>query len=286
MRIPRPIGTTELNRSNPRKTKTHLINHYINSNGHYLGEVVDIDTLSYYLGIKKSEIVKKLHRQTIKTLTTINPESNLQLQESLVALSLHHLLEDKQETKHQLNVLKKAQGNDYVPFVSTALNQALKVNLDSTKQIMDFLKNTYNNIFEEAEHEMIFDPTSGKNITRREFIKLYGKKELDKILKYGNNVIEVEGVTTTDSDLGSPDSMITVEKALKLLQNHNTLELPEKNIENFLDIEEIRSLPVIDPRKTENNIKHTPKIVEPNKEKTHIDRRANELNIDLSIDQY
>ena len=184
-RIPRPLGTTELNRTRPKQIKKHLVNHYLNCNYHYLGEPISLEDLAYYLQLKQNYILKEIQQSALKTLEILDPTENLELQKSLIALSLQNLISDKVQTQHQLNILKKAQGNDYKPFISSTVNQSLKINLDSTKQITDFLKQSYNNILENQEHILILDHQSQQPISKQEYQQIYGLKQLKHIMKWG-----------------------------------------------------------------------------------------------------
>lgn len=153
LRIPRPIGITMLSmQCNSIKdpntfkiTKNKLIDHYINTyiaQGYKVnGLTVDINTISNHLGITQFDMFKRISRLWKIMGQGLNDQDSLKdTYNGIIAILLQTNLEDRGRIVTQYETLNNEQGTRYVPFLSSTLNQTLKLLLESQAATVNILK--------------------------------------------------------------------------------------------------------------------------------------------------
>lgn len=201
-RVPRPLGftaavtnhkTTEKGSLNPIILNL-ILTQYVTNNYTLNHQQITMPQLSLALGIKPKQLTKKLFNITTK-LYNINIADNNsieQLMGTFLGLSTNHLFQDRALILEQVNNLKKAQGNEYKPYISATYNQALDTMLKSTKQFTEVFSSILN-----AQSKGSFTLVQNNNI--------------NKGIQTNNNV------SSTGSDLG-----ISVGEALSLINTGAT----------------------------------------------------------------
>lgn len=258
-RIPRPLGLTELsfkyNTMYDNEAYNNLIqgliNHYTRNNFHYNGIRMTLEELSINTMVKYEELLKAFNNFEQSLGTIIDPKATDDLYRVIISKAIFGSLEDRSLIAQQLNMLLSSQGGSYKPFITGEVNKALKLMLDSTANFQSLLRMVPGSIgpfipnAPEANKE-------DKGLTVDEVIGL---------LKSEN----VEGLLQSDK-----------EKEKVYLEHH---------IEDAPEVCALKQVG-IDTSKEGVGLKDITKLPkEKNKEKTHIDRRAQQLGIDLDDDE-
>lgn len=140
-RIPRPIGTTELGRTNNRELLyEHIINHYINTNFTYCQLPMNIEQLSYYIGIEPTMVNVQMVNKAKLQHQLLTQDGQKELAEGILNLSLSSVLSDRSTALQHLNILLTAQGQTYKPFISSEVTRALNTLIASTQGISNMVK--------------------------------------------------------------------------------------------------------------------------------------------------
>lgn len=278
MRTPRPMGTTELGRyfnhlphkkqeEEPNLLIDHIIKHYINTNYRYCNTPMTITQFCNYTNIPEHQVLNHLlskgqdmgkHLLSDKTVG-----DNYQ---ALIGMILSNSLTDRQSALIHQSILMEAQGDTYKPFISSEVTKALKVSQESNTQITNLIK---------------------------------------AILPQGFGTGLQTGIGETQGSLGlgtesatGADRPLTVKTALELLQqSDNYLPLSEDpkqmaliaqehNLSEMPEVNAIRQHGV-DTSKEGLDFSKLATLSEgiiDDLEDSHIDRRANELDIDIEND--
>ena len=147
IRFPRPLGTTAL-AIQYQKDKTpenrmallnYIIHNWILSNGKFGNTPMDISTLSRTLNIDL-EYIQTYMRDQILNSKIWQPELQQDLINGLLGQQLSWALEDRMEVIQQIEILKASQGGHYTPFISSELNKALKLRLDSSASLQQVIR--------------------------------------------------------------------------------------------------------------------------------------------------
>ena len=147
IRLPRPLGITQAmadyhNNPDPgllSKIQTFLIQQWLLSNGKVCGRSFDCSSLSKFLGCSTSMIQEHMRDQVLgnKIWDRATQED---MAASLMGQQIMWALEDRMEINQQVQILRDAQGNRYVPFISAELNKALGLKLSSSNSLQSILK--------------------------------------------------------------------------------------------------------------------------------------------------
>lgn len=153
IRVPRTAGLTMAMRqynleSDPKQrnklyesTIDRILGRYIEDGYMLNGQVMSVDQVSNYLQIPVTRVIKASTR-VIRSMSMIGDgEKGLDdLYRALLALGVNGALADRGRALKQVQVLENDQNGTYTPFLTSALNQALKNLMDSNKPIMDLVK--------------------------------------------------------------------------------------------------------------------------------------------------
>lgn len=144
-RTPRPLGTTYLamgyqqnpTEENKEKIIQHLINNYTLNGFMWNGKSIDIYKLSFILKLNPEQIMKRIQDVAMNMNGFQTPEEISKTIANVLTLSTQFAIQDKGRITQQVNMLEKEQGGKYKPFITSEMNQALKLSLESNKSLMD-----------------------------------------------------------------------------------------------------------------------------------------------------
>lgn len=147
-RIPRPKGLTELGHIKHKdNTPTnidifnrHLLRHYLNTGFTYCGVNYSLEQWSIVSQIPVEETMDAITEKGKDTFLQIDPQEQGDSLRALLGISLSGSLSDRSMAQQQLNVLLKAQDGAYKPFISGEVNKALKLMMESTQGILSVAK--------------------------------------------------------------------------------------------------------------------------------------------------
>lgn len=268
IRIPRPIGTTELSRAynvNNDEDKYQaliksVIHHYIRNNFTYCMQSMNTEQFAKYINIPLSQLQRYMieyGKELYKGQGEMLGKGN-DLIRAIQVQAFFWGLEDRGLAMEQLSILKASQQQTYTPFVSGEVNKAIKLVMDSSAQMQSF-------------------------------IRLFGHQGTSTFVP----------TDPTDYDAENPtEKGVTVDDVVRLLKTENITPLKdnneaqqqlllEYNIENMPEVNALLQTNV-DKSKEGLNIKEITKLNEAQlvlKDKSHINRRANELGKDLDDDE-
>lgn len=141
--------------------KNTILNRYISQGMTINGQPKDLDYLVHYLQIDKKEVIKKIGENSEMLLGIKGSENGYQdACRALLSSAIFGALADRGLIQQQASSLLAAQNGQYVPFLTSSVNQALKNLLDSQKPILDILK-----LFTGTQQTNILLPQSGTQQT-------------------------------------------------------------------------------------------------------------------------
>ena len=147
IRLPRPFGITQVMAEYHKdkspdllaKVQTFLIQNWLLSNGKVCGKVLDCNSLSKFLLCPTSMIQEHMRDQVLGNRIW-NRESQEAMIQALIGHQLQCAIEDRMEINHQVEVLRNAQGDKYMPFISAELNKALGLKLSSSNGLQSLVR--------------------------------------------------------------------------------------------------------------------------------------------------
>ena len=151
-RMPRIQGLTYLSMNYQRErtdTSKEELYRYITTQytlqGFRLNKIsLTLQQFSYYTQIPLPKVMEYINTMALNMNVIQDPESIKGLMSSLITLSTTWAIQDKGMIMNQIEILAKAQGNKYKPFISGELNKAMKLSLESNKNIMEAYKSFFN----------------------------------------------------------------------------------------------------------------------------------------------
>lgn len=151
VRIPRPWSLTQMmilyNQMDDSDERTELkskidntiIMYWLMNNGDVFGYPMSIAELSRYAHIPIANINTAIQQRVMGS--NMITEQNIQdMSKALISMGVQSMIEDRNDINFQIDILRRAQGGEYKPFVSAEVNKALKLKLDSTSQIANIMK--------------------------------------------------------------------------------------------------------------------------------------------------
>lgn len=147
IRMPRPLGITQgmaeyHDTKNPQllaNIQAFLIQQWLLSNGKLCGRIFDCNSLSKFLCCSPSVIQNHMRDQVFNNKMWDKSRQS-EMVEALVGQQLLWAMEDRMEINHQVQVLREAQGDRYMPFISAELNKALGLKLSSSNGLQSLVK--------------------------------------------------------------------------------------------------------------------------------------------------
>ena len=147
VRLPRPMGITQAmteyhNTQDPTlltKVQTFMIQQWLLSNGKLCGRSLDCNSLSKFIGCHPSMIQDHMRDQVLGNKIWDKGVQE-EMMSSLMGQQIMWALEDRMEINQQVQILREAQGDSYMPFISAELNKALGLKLSSSNSLQSILK--------------------------------------------------------------------------------------------------------------------------------------------------
>lgn len=147
VRLPRPMGITQAmteyhNTQDPTlltKVQTFMIQQWLLSNGKLCGRSLDCNSLSKFIGCHPSMIQDHMRDQVLGNKIWDKGVQE-EMISSLMGQQIMWALEDRMEINQQVQILREAQGDRYMPFISAELNKALGLKLSSSNSLQSILK--------------------------------------------------------------------------------------------------------------------------------------------------
>ena len=249
------MGTTELNstlskqENKPNQLKVltqHIVNHYINTNFNYCQQQMPIDKFAIYTNIDITLINTTLINRNQIQYNLLSNEGKEDIHGAVMNMLLEMSLIDRTNALQHASILINAQGQNYVPFLSSEVTRALNNAQSTTANAINFARTFF-----------------GSNAQNNNYLTV--EKALEIANSTGNNV-----------------SLITDQEGKDaLFLEHNLVDTPELNARlqtgfdsskeglNFGKVAE--ALLLEDDEALEGP-------------KSHINRRANEYDLDLDDD--
>ena len=251
-RTPRPIGTTEINKQHSSQTITHIIDHYINTNYTYCGTPMNIETFSSYIGIDPIIITERIINISQVQYGNLDIDSQDEKFRALIFMALKNSLSDRSTALQHQHILLAEQGNKYIPFISSEVTKAIKLSMDANTNIMN---------------------TISKFIPQGTQVNIQNNLQQDQSQEQG----------------------LTVTAALDLIRsqaNSTTLQNDAPAMEAIYLSYDIASMPEVnatlqtgyDDSKEGLNFANITKLQDAQEGQGHLDRRAEEIDIDLEAD--
>lgn len=229
-RLPRPMGTTSLmveyhQQKDPetlKKVRDYLINQWLLNNGNLCGINYGTNELAQFLGVDP-EYIRLNMRDRILNSRIWDKDQQEKLLYGLYGEQLMWAMEDRMEIASQVAILRQAQGNKYVPYLTAELNKALKLRLDSSSSLQTLIKNLTGggttNIFNQIN--------SNNQIVNQEFITLDKAREIIAEEAKPLSSPEEAKLLETKYDIKDLPQVVAYEQGLKATDGSklNTTEL-------------------------------------------------------------
>jgi len=249
IRQPRPVGTTQLAHSllnqititqNKRKLliQEHIIRDYVLQGYTHNKDNMSIDTLAYSIGIDKKKAKRLLIvglRSQSKALGSTQDEINEYTRAMIFGL-FKRALNDRARVEAQTDLLTASQGTAYKPFISSTVNQSLKLLLESQKPILDILalmtpKNTGTQLTINNQNNLALSgPQGDKYLTTESAVNLLAETQGNS----GLPALEEKSQIYLNHGLeGMPD--ISAQEVNRSQGDHFEANGPEKAPENSMD---------------------------------------------------
>lgn len=256
-RIPRPKGLTELsiiyNKTQTEEAlnnlQTHIIKHYVYTDFRLNHEKLNLEEFSQITGIHASQVYPYIMDYNKLQYNFLDETDKQKLYGDLTNGILMGSLKDRMAIEKHVNVMLQSQGAGYKAFISSEVTRALKLLIDSNANMLQI-------------HQRLF----GQNAPT---------------------------VTITNQN---QQNSLTVLEAQEMIQSNETvkplLEDPEAREQLYLDYN-LSDMPEVNANKQQGidtsneGLGFNALVLDSNTDDapiTHIDRRAEELDLDLDQD--
>ncbi len=147
-RTPRPQGSTFLatkaresnNDEDKQRLLRHLVTHYTTTGFRWNGVSTNINQLSHILKVPIPDIMELVSETGTHMGSLASPENIKNTLQTITTLMTSFALEDRGLIMQQLSLLQQSQDGKYKPFITAEVNKALKLALESNKNIQDIFK--------------------------------------------------------------------------------------------------------------------------------------------------
>lgn len=219
-RLPRYEGLTlamqEYHKSNNPSIlegiQTKLIQIWIVSNGVLMGTFYTYIELANFLEVNP-EVVRNKMKTSMLDSKLFSPETQADIINSLIGQQITWILEDKMSIDNQVQILRKAQGNDYRPYVTSELNKALSlkngISLSLTSLIKQLTQKDSNIIINQNNVVQQVTIDDVLNIVQQENDKLLKESNKDTEIKYIEDryhIDELPEVNATKQKIGNKEN--------------------------------------------------------------------------------
>ena len=270
IRTPRPKGLTEIGHTynntkteeDLRQLQKHVIESYINTGFKYCNQPMNLEQFARYTNIPISLIMEQINHKGKDTFIQADPEEQGDLLRALLGITLGASLSDRIAAQQQLSILTNAQGNTYKPFISSEVNKALKLNQEATQGILAIAKSLGGS----QGLSVTVNNTFGDKIENQQNNYLTSEKALELISQQPTNKPLLE----------NPEA----KKALHAQYGLGAMPVVKANQQQGIDTsKEGLSFDKL-AELSDDKVDHLDEGP-----KSHIDRRAQEENIDLNHDE-
>lgn len=147
IRVPRPLGTTQImaeyHKSGDEgllnKVRKFLIQQWLVSNGVLCGRAYNTMELSHFLRCEP-DIIRLQMRDNMLNSKLWDKDQAEEIINSLMGQQITWALEDRMEVENQVRILRQSQGNKYTPFVTSELNRAIGMKMQSTTTLQSVIR--------------------------------------------------------------------------------------------------------------------------------------------------
>lgn len=269
VRIPRPFGVTsmvmEYNKSKDKESLKHLRDYLLNqwfiNNGVFCGKTYDTSQFAQFLGLTRDDI-RLYMRDQLMASRIWDRENQEGMVNALLGEQLAWLMEDRMEVSQQVNLLKQSQGGTYKPFVSSELNKAFKLKLDTSNSLQQVLRTLMGggsvNIFNQLNQQnntqvnqgisldearqLIIETQNNQYISKSDEVKLleskYDLKSLPEVVVTRQDQSEFKS-TLNQSELSQITDRYKETMKLTSQEHHDMRREIEQNIDPSADDPEL-----------------------------------------------
>ena len=141
-RIPRPKGTTELSNQYHQGNITlddihnHIITHYINTDYRLNGIKLNLEQFTMITNIPIAKVYPYILQSQQLQYNFLDDQDKQRLYGELLNSILNWSLKDRLAVEQHVATLLSSQGNSYKPFISGEVTKALKLMLDSNASML------------------------------------------------------------------------------------------------------------------------------------------------------
>lgn len=235
IRKPRPMGLTQLSLEYQKtlsqevltKIYTYLVNNWYTNTGIVCGTHYDINTFASKYQIPRT-FVSNFMMETVCGSRIWDEEKQKQLMEGLIGEQITWALEDRMEIVNQVNLLKISQQGKYTPFITSELNKALKLRLESSTSLQSLIRSMAGgsgniNIFNQFNQQ-------NNTIEEHQYITLEEARELIQQQNTLENKSEEAKYLETKYDLEAlPEVVATKQQGVDTSKEGLTLNTTEIN---------------------------------------------------------
>ena len=199
-RIPRMQGLTYLSLNHQRDksdfSKEELYKYIVTQytlQGFRINKVsLSVTELAHYIRIPQTQVMNYIASVSTNLGSLNDPLATTDLMKSIITLSTTWAIQDKGLIMNQIDTLSRAQGGQYRAFISSELNKALKLSLESNKNLMEAYKAFFTSSQSSTQILQILQPKQEKTnnlLTTDEAVKLIHNtnKELTNNSNINNN---------------------------------------------------------------------------------------------------
>lgn len=148
-RIPRPLGltfqaltlSTNPSKQEKKKIQEQLIGQYVAQGTKFNGRNTTIQEFANFIGVSTIELLQMMTKEISRIDNFFASKNGNRNQSRALFLGLFFGAQEATEmARNQATILAKAQGQDYVPFLSSALNQSIANYSSSFKAPTELVK--------------------------------------------------------------------------------------------------------------------------------------------------
>lgn len=198
--------------------QTKLIQLWIVSNGVLMGKFYTYIELASFLDVNP-EVVRNQMKQSMLDSKLFSPDSSAEIINSLIGQQITWILEDKMSIDHQVQILRKAQGDEYKPYVTSELNKALSLKNGISLSLTSLIKQ----LTQKDSNIIINNNNNVQQITVNEVLDIV-QQENEKFLQESNRDTELKYI----EDKYHIDELPEVNATKQVKEKENTKVIPSE----------------------------------------------------------
>lgn len=264
IRRPRPKGTTELSITNNKVNneeslitlRNHIIKSYVYTDYRYNGIKLNLEQFSKVTGIPSNMVYPFIMDHNKLQYDLMDKEAKEKLYGEMTGNILMGSLKDRLAVEQHAASMLESQGNSYKPFISGEVTKALKLLIESNNNLL----NVHHRLFGQNA------PTITINNNNQQAQSL--------------SVLDAQMLIQSNQDVKPLLEDKPAQEGLYL--NHNLSDMPEVNANQQLGMD--TSMEGLNFAKVIMDANEGQTISLKDEDQGHIDRRANEYDVDLEQD--